>query len=128
MPDSNVTFDHITAGFIMSELVAWELKLDDEHPASSDEFTRDWLMGALWLLSEAISNAVSNSGMQWDHGVFAYEHCENNSSSVWLPVADRMSAEEWSDLAGNNELPEWLTEQVTETMKALGLLTGNGGE
>lgn len=124
MSNPPAAFDHITAGFIMSELVAWELKLDDEHPAQSGDIAHDWLMGGLWLLSEAITNAISNSGMEWDNGVFTYEHCENDDASVWLPVVERMSEAEWNDLAGNNNLPGWLVEQVTQTMQELGLVEG----
>ncbi|WP_408601405.1 hypothetical protein [Pseudomonas sp. PLMAX] len=122
MSNPPAVFDHITAGFIMSELVAWELPLDEDHPSQSDGIARDWLMGGLWLLAEAITNAISASGMEWDDGVFTYEHCENNDASVWLPVVERMSIEEWNDLGGNNNLPEWLVEQVTQTMKTLGIL------
>lgn len=122
MSNPTVEFDHITAGFTMSELVAWELKLDDGHPARADGTAHDWLMGGLWLLSEAITNAISNSGMVWDDGVFTYKHCVNDNASIWLPVVNRMTEEEWYELGGNNRLPEWLVEQVTQTMQALGLL------
>lgn len=122
MPNTAVAFDHITAGFIMSQLVVWEQKLDGEHSAKSAEVGHDWLMGGFWLLSEAITNVIANSGMEWDDGVFTYSHCENDEASLWLPVVDRMSEGEWSDLGGNNNLPKWLEDQVLQTMKTLGIL------
>lgn len=122
MSESTHAFDHLTAGFIMSELVAWELKLPKDHPALGEGIPQNWLMGALWLLSEGITKAISDSGMVWDDGVFEYDHCANNDASVWLPVVNRMTYEDWYTLSGDNKLPEWLVEQVTQTLKELGLL------
>lgn len=122
MSNPTVAFDHITAGFIMSRLAIWENALEAGHPSQADGTGHDWLMGGLWLLSEAITNAISNSGMEWDDGVFVYEHCEDNKASVWVPIVNRMTEEEWYELGGNNIVPEWLVEQVTQTMMTLRLL------
>lgn len=143
--------DPITAGFIAREMFLWEDKIAkkihkksrEAEKAGIDELTHhrslpveswgakhadipcDWMSGGLFILAEAIAFAVNDAPMEWDDGVFVYEHCGADARSVWLPIVEKMTADEWQNLCGNNIVPKWTESEVLNVMKGLGLLSTN---
>lgn len=139
--------DPITAGFIARQMFVWETKIAqeiatgfaeaykqgiselDHHmalPADSwgakhADIPMDWMSGGLFILAEAIAFAIENSPMVWDDGVFVYTHCEDDERSVWKPIVEKMTAEQWQDLCGNNLAPSWIESEVLAVMERLGL-------
>ena len=143
--------DPITAGFIVRQMFNWETKIAqqlandcaeahkngiseyDHHMALPEgswgakhaDIPMDWMSGGLFLLAEAIAFAVNDAPMEWDDGVFVYTHCEDDERSVWKPIVEKMTADEWQNLCGNNIVPKWTESEVLNVMKGLGLLSTN---
>lgn len=143
--------DPITAGFIARQMFLWEAKIaegiyqnshslqakrkgevrhQNELPADSwdakhADIPCDWMSGGLFILAETIAFAVNDAPMEWDDGVFVYTHCGEDDRSVWLPIVEKMTADEWQNLCGNNIVPKWTESEVLNVMKGLGLLSTN---
>lgn len=134
-PTAALAASPITAGYIMSQLCKWEQSIYTTEAASGsssdaesfqekfEEIPQDWMCGGLWLLAEAIAIAADNAPMEWDDGVFVYTHCNDDDGSIWVPIVNKMTADDWGNLCGNNIVPQWVGSEVLSVMRGLNLLT-----
>lgn len=126
--------DPVTAGFMMSQLCLWKQEQSpntaqkttsfapDSVAAKLADIPTDAIYGGLWLLSEGISIAVDNSGMEGCDMPFSYTYCVAGEQSLWEPVVTKMTLKEWDELCQSHILPDWLTSEVHAVMRKLDLI------
>lgn len=134
-----VFFCPITAGMTLSAMFQWEKRIASEiraKPGNHADFSNpdswaykhqeipnDWMCGGLYLLANEIARTIGSVPLKWDDGVFEYEHCAgNDDQSLWLPIINKMTADEWMNLCGNNTVPAWVKDEVLALMEKFDLI------
>lgn len=134
-----VIFCPITAGVTLSAMFQWEEKIASEIRAARgnraefnnpdswaykhQDIPNDWMCGALYLLATEIARAIGSVPLKWEDGVFDYEHCAgDDDKSLWLPIVNKMTADEWANLGGNSTVPAWVKDEVLALMEKFDLI------
>ncbi|MDU8350716.1 hypothetical protein RYA05_02290 [Pseudomonas syringae pv. actinidiae] len=110
-----------TLGFIMRQMSDWEENLSDEDSEALLEGNgMDAVSSGLMLCALMVTEVLATHPPKYD-GMVLYDHCQADGKSIWLPTLKKLTHEDWYELCGNGEYPEWMSESLTTTMCTLGL-------